>query len=283
MPIENIESLVLSPDTFQLYVNYIKDVTGISIGSNRINMVHGRFHKRIQELNLSSFESYLNYVKQDASEKSTFIDLITTNETQFFRTPRIWTYLIEVFLPRWHLENPKKIFMAWSAAASSGEEAHSLGIICQQFKEKHPDFTYQIVGTDISKEMVQLCQVGNYGDKSVNSFKKLRPENFVKFMRKISEEKYQTIEEIKSRIRFQQHNLFKPFAAKESFDLILLRNVLIYFVPADQEKVLSLIEINLSKNGMLIIGESESLTHIKSAFQYVEPLVYKKAIQDQAA
>lgn len=283
MSIESIESISLSPETFQLYVSFIRDLTGISIGGNRINMVQGRFRKRIQELGYKNFESYLNFAKENATEKTIFIDLITTNETQFFRTPRIWAYLSETFLPHWYSENRKKVFMAWSAAASSGEEAHSLGIICQQFKELNPDFTYQIVGTDISSEMIHLCQAGKYGDKSVNTFKTLKPESFVKFMRKIADDKYQIIPEIKSKIRFQQHNLFKPFIAKESFDLILLRNVLIYFNPTDQEKVLGLVENNLSEKGLLVIGESESLTHIKTAFQYIEPLVYKRVVQEQAA
>lgn len=283
MSIESIENIALTPETFQQYVSYIRDLTGISIGSNRINMVQGRFRKRIQELGQTSFETYLRFAKENASEKAVFIDLITTNETQFFRTPRIWNYLADSFLPQWYSENRKKVFMAWSAAASSGEEAHSLGIICQQFKEQHPDFLYQIIGTDISNEMVNLCQAGTYADKSVHSFKALKPEGFVKFMRKNSEDKYQTVPEIKARIRFQQHNLFKPFIAKESFDLILLRNVLIYFSPADQEKVLSLVENNLSERGLLVIGESESLTHIKTSFQYVEPLVYKKVAQEKVA
>jgi len=283
MSFEGIESILLSPETFQLYVSYIRDLTGISIGANRINMVQGRFRKRIQDLGHKSFENYLNFAKENVAEKTVFIDLITTNETQFFRTPRIWAYLSETFLPQWYNENRKKNFTVWSAAASSGEEAHSLGVICQQFKELHPDFTYQIIGTDISNEMIHLCQAATYGDKSISLFKTLKPEAFVKFMRKTSDDRYQPVPEIKSRIRFQQHNLFKPFMAKENFDLILLRNVLIYFTPADQEKVLGLVENNLSEKGLLMIGESESLTHIKTAFQYVEPLVYKKVVLDKVA
>lgn len=283
MSIEFAEIAGLSTETFQLYVEYIHELTGINIGANRINMVQGRFRKRIQELGQKSFENYLKYAKENHAEKTIFIDLITTNETQFFRTPRIWKYLSEIFLPQWYAENRGRVFTAWSAAASSGEEAHSLGVICQQFKEQHPDFLYKIIGTDISNEMVHLCQAGAYGEKSLQTFKTLKPECFVKFMRKLPDEKYETVSEIKSRIRFQQHNLFKTFITKDSFDLILIRNVLIYFSPGDQEKVLNLVETNLAPTGLLMIGESESLTHIKTGFQYVEPLIYKKLVQEKVA
>lgn len=275
--------IILSPETFGTYIDLIHKLTGIHIGASRINMVQGRFRKRIAETGQTSFEKYLDLVKKDDQEKLIFIDLITTNETQFFRTPRIWQYIEDIFLPQWHAVNPKSTFMAWSAAASSGEEAHSLGVLLQQFKEKNISFNYQIIGTDISQEMIQLSQEGIYSNKSVQAFKTSQPQKFNKYMRRLSGEKYQTISEIKSRIRFLQHNLFNPFTEKNKFDLVLIRNVLIYFTPIDQEKVLHLVTPHLSEQGILIVGESESLSHIQSNIHYIEPFIYGKNKKGKAA
>jgi len=267
--------VALSEKCFQDFLKLIHDLTGITIAQNRTSMVEGRLRKRIAALSLASYESYLKLVKEDRSEQVFFVDLVTTNETYFYRTPRIWDYLEQKFLPEWYAKNPKKVFTAWSAASSSGEEAHTLGVICQFFKEKNPNFLYQVVGTDISNEMVGLCQQGKYSGRSVESFKNLRPELFEKYMKPTADGMYQAVSEIKSRLRFSQHNLFRPLQIQDKFDLVLIRNVLIYFKGPDQERVISLIAPKISDDGILVIGESESLSHIQTSFKHQEPLIYK--------
>ena len=99
----------------------IHELTGITVATNRVSMVEGRLRKRVLLLKLESYEDYLKLVKQDKKEQVFFIDLVTTNETYFFRTPRIWDYLETKFLPEWFAKHPKQVFTAWSAAASSGD------------------------------------------------------------------------------------------------------------------------------------------------------------------
>lgn len=266
--------IILSEKCFGDFVKLIHELTGINIAMNRTSMIEARLRKRLVALSLPSYEAYLKLVQENRDERNQFIDLVTTNETYFFRTPRIWEYIEKKFLPNWLAAHPKKVFTAWSAASSSGEEAHSLGIICQAYKEKNPSFLYQITGTDISNEMVGLCRQGLYSGKSIDSFRKSRTDLFEKYMQKTKYDKYQVIPEIKSRLRFQQHNLFLPYKAEDHFDLILIRNVLIYFQGQDQEKVLSLLAPRLSKDGVLVIGESESLSYIDTSFKLIEPLIY---------
>lgn len=278
--IRNLDNF--SDECFGDFLKLIHHLTGITIANNRKAMVQGRIRKRIMTLLLDSYESYLALVKSESQEQVVFIDLITTNETYFFRTPRIWDYLEKVYLPNWYKSHPKQVFLVWSAAASSGEEAHSLGVTLQAFKDKNSDFVFQILGTDISKEMVTLCQKGIYGGRSIESFKNSRPEWFSKYMTKSEEGLYQVNPEIKARIRFQQHNLFKPLLSQDRFDLVLLRNVLIYFTATDQEKVLHTLFPRLADQGLLIIGESESLSHIQNSFKHVEPLIYTKSTGEAA-
>jgi len=124
---------------------------------------------------------------------------------------------------------------------------------------------------------VGLCQQGHYSGRSIESFKKARPELFEKHMTKANGEIFQVTPEIKSRLKFHKHNLFHSLQHKERFDLVLIRNVLIYFKGPDQEKVLSLIAPKMAEDGVMIIGESESLTHINTNFKPIEPLVYKQS------
>lgn len=267
--------VTLNEKCFNDFLILIHELTGITIAKNRTSMIEGRLRKRVTALQLNSYEEYLGLVQKDQNEQTQFIDLVTTNETYFFRTPRIWDFIEHKFLPAWFAQHPKQVFMAWSAAASSGAEAHSLGILCQDFKEKNPAFLYQIVGTDISHEMVGLCQEGHYSGRLIESFKNNKSQLFEKYMRNAKDGSYQVAPEIKNRLKFFQHNLFRPLQSQDRFDLILVRNVLIYFTGQDQEKVLSLIAPRLADDGVLIIGESESLSHIKTSYQSIEPLVYQ--------
>jgi chemotaxis protein methyltransferase CheR len=267
--------VVLNEKCFNDFLRLIHELTGITIAQSRTSMVEGRLRKRVKALGLPSYEAYLKLVREAKKEQTQFIDLITTNETYFFRTPRIWDYIENKFLPSWFAAHPKQVFNAWSAAASSGEEAFSLGVLCQAFKEKNPAFIYQIVGTDISEEMVNLCQQGRYSGKSIDVFKKSRSALFDKYMRPVGENAFEVLPEIKAKIRFQPHNLFRAYLGTERFDLVLIRNVFIYFSGEDQEKVLSLIVPRLVEDSALVIGESESLSHIHTPFKPIEPLIYR--------
>lgn len=266
--------MILQGKCFDDLLKLIHELTGVTIDPSRGSMVEGRLRKRLIALGLKTYEEYMKTVQDDMIERASFIDLITTHETYFYRTPRIWEYIEQKLLPEWHQKNPGVIFNAWSAAASSGEEARTLGMICQLFREKHPNFSYQILGTDISKGMVQRCEDGPYTGRSIESLKRSRPELFQKYMKKVHGDFYDVTAEIKSRLKFRQHNLFTRLPSVERFDLVLIRNVLIYFTGPDQEKVISLISPNLKSDSVVIIGESESLTHIKTNLQALEPLIY---------
>jgi len=267
---------LLNETIYQDCLGLIHELTGITVGPNRHSMIQGRLRRRMREVGILDFETYLKYVKKNESEKPFFIDLVTTNETYFFRTPRVWDYLSQEMIPEWHLKNPGQIFKVWSAACSSGEEAHSLAIVCEDFKEKNPSFQYQILATDISQEMVALASAGLYSGRSIESFREQRAALFQKYM-KPSEPggaQFHLSSAIRSRIQFRTHNLFQSLYPKEIFQLVLLRNVLIYFTREDQEKVLANLSGQLAPQARLIIGESESLAYMQCAFSFVMPLVY---------
>ncbi len=265
----------LSDECFVNYANAIQKITGISIRNNRKTMLVGRIRKRLNELEIDQYEEYLNIVTTDQKEKEKFINLITTNETYFYRTPRIWNFIESTFLKNCYLNNKDNTAKIWSAAASSGEEAYTLGIICQNFKSIHPKFKYEIIGTDISASIIKQAKQGIYKGRSIKQFKKLKPELFNSYMTGNDADGYQVAQNIRSNISFDIKNIFELQNLSESFDLILLRNVLIYFSKIDQIKAITNVMKHLTSNGYLIIGESESLSQLDVNVSPIEPLVYQ--------
>ena len=131
------------------------------------------------------------------------------------------------------------------------------------------------MGTDISSAVIEKAINGKYAGRSVKRFKEARWSLFQKYMIGSESIGYQVLPEIKKNIHFKEHNLLNVLSENQKFDLILLRNVLIYFSKIDKEKVLAKLCEKLSPNGYLIIGESESLNALNSNFESVFPLIYK--------
>lgn len=266
----------LDQNALEAIIEQIYSLSGITISTTRKAMVQGRLRKRIRELDLSSYTAYLDLVKTSQDEQIKFVDMLTTNETTFFRTPRIWNYLLNQYLPKWMKEHPGQTFKAWSAAASSGEEAHSLAILCLVFQNLNPNFKFQIFGSDISHQMIEKCKLGLFSDKAIQGLNRYDSSLYNKYIQKIDNDTFKISDKVKQHLTFKPHNLFATAPNTNHFDLVLVRNVLIYFKANDQEKVLQNLERSLVNDGVLVIGESESLSHIKTDFEHLEPLIYRK-------
>ena len=260
--------------SFTKYIRFIHENTGITIPENRRSMLISRIRKRLRKLRIPNYRSYLTLIKNSKEEKRFFINLITTNETYFYRTPRIWRYIEDEFLPK-QAATSSKVINIWSAAASTGEEAHTLGVLCQNFKDNNVNFRYKIMGSDISTSVIEKATEGKYLGRSIQRFKEARWPLFQKYMIGNETIGYQVLPQIKNNIHFTVHNLFHGLTENQKFDLILLRNVLIYFSKVDKEEVLKNLHRKLNPGGNLIIGESESLNSLHSNFESVAPLIYR--------
>lgn len=260
---------------FQLYLDYIHEKTGITIGKSRKTMVASRVRKRARELEISDYNIYLDMVKSDIKEQTLFIDAITTHETYFYRTPEVWQYLSESFVPNYCREYKQRDLKVWSAAASTGEEAYTIAIILSECKRVFPSLNFDILATDISDNVLKKAQSGIYSGHAIEKFRLTKPNLFKCYLKSNGKSQYRVIPELKSKVAFKTHNLFSFPQFEHKFDVIFLRNVLIYFNKEDQEKVLFNIHKCLSPQGILIIGESESLLHMSSSFEYLLPHIYK--------
>jgi chemotaxis protein methyltransferase CheR len=258
--------------------------TGITMTEKKWPLLQGRLRRRLQALSLASYRDYLAVLESRVDEAVHFIDLVTTNETSFFRTPRIWDYFCQQFLPKWHAAHAGKTLQVWSAAASSGEEAYSVAMLCEEFREKHPAFRYRILATDIAQCMVVAGTGGRYQGRSIDGLRRTRPAFFEKYFEPAGEG-FAVVPALRANVSFRQHHLYGRLAESGRIDLALLRNVLIYFDDGGQQTVVDQVYHALAPDGVLIVGESESLTRHRTGFGFEQPLIYRRmeAMHEQRA
>lgn len=265
----------LSDACFAEFVRFTHDLTGITIQANRKSMLVSRLRSRLRATNIPNFTEYLQLLESDRGELEHYVNAVTTNKTLFYRTPRVWTYLIETFIPAWIKAGHNRPMEIWSGASSTGEEIYTAGMVLEEFRKNHAGFDYRVVGTDISDRVVSIANQGIYNGRIIDMFRTASPDLFARHMIGNDAEGFRVVDDIQARIKFQRHNVFKPFQTRGKFDIVLLRNVLIYFTHEDQEKAVANAERSLRQDGLLVIGESETLSPLKTNFVSIAPLIYR--------
>lgn len=249
--------------------------TGITMSKSKRNLLEGRLRHRLKFHGLNDYSQYIDYLVANREEEQHFINAVTTNETSFFRTLRVWDYFQKEFLPFWHRDYSHMPLKIWSAAAATGEEAYTIAICCQEFQSKNQQFKYEITGTDIDTNVLAQAEKGIYKNVAIEELKNINKAFPDKYFGK-SDDAFQIANTIKNRVKFSYHNLLNPPPVKKFYDIIFLRNVLIYFEMKDQGLILNKIAESLIDGGTLIVGESESLSHLNTVFEFRQPLIYTK-------
>ena len=259
----------------QKIMDHVYRQSGISLDELTCNFVDTLLRRRLRALGISEPEAYIDYVDSHLEEVKHLIDAYTTNETSFFRTRSLWHYLETSLLPELAALNMPRTPSLWSAACSSGEEAYSLAMLSAEIFKATRSKPPRIYATDISTDMLQKAQDGIYSGRSIKRLNAAHPEMLETHFT-CQDDQYQVNEALRKQIRFSRHNLMEETGKRDTYDLVLLRNVLIYFKPADQMKIVSNIFSALRPGGVLAIGESESLAFYESNLEYVQPFVYRK-------
>ncbi|MEO1495102.1 MAG: protein-glutamate O-methyltransferase CheR [Pseudomonadota bacterium] len=278
MPSAKMETSLNDADFTKLRA-IIHKQTGITIAENRRSMLFSRLRRRLRETELNTFSDYISKVSSDPKEMQELTNQVTTNETYFYRTPRVWQHLREVTVPQFLSASTSRAMKIWSAAASTGEEGHTVGVVLEDVRQSNPGFDYTVLGTDISSRVLALAEDGLYVGRRVARFQQHDPELFSKYMVGNDTDGFRVLPEIKRRISFRLHNLLEPLKSAGPFDVVFLRNVLIYFVDADQEKILAHVYNQLRPDGTLIIGESETLKNLNCSFEQTAPLIYRPVLK----
>ncbi|MEM1135850.1 MAG: CheR family methyltransferase, partial [Bacteroidota bacterium] len=266
----------MSPETFAKASKLIESRLGIKMPVAKKVLLESRLQKRMRALNINSFEKYLfNTIVQSKNEFQTFIDIVTTNKTDFFREPLHFDYLKQVIQKEIEFKN---VFNFWSAGCSSGEEAYTLCIILEELKiELNKNFSYKILGTDISKSVLQRAEKGIYHQSFANG---ITPSILNRYFLKSKNDANNYVKikpNLSKNVSFKQLNFLDiDYNIPYQFDFIFYRNVGIYFNVELQGKVVEKITSSLKKGGYLFLGHSESLINMNLPYQQIKPTFYKK-------
>jgi chemotaxis protein methyltransferase CheR len=264
---------------FSQFKKLIYDLAGIDLAPSKKMLVAGRLSKRLRHYQLGTYSEYYKLVtgRDNPEERQIMVDLLTTNETYFYREPDHFHFLEQKILPAW---SERRTFRAWSAAASSGEEAYTIGMILM---EKLGEYrSWEVVGTDISQRMVEMAQNGHY---LMDTAKILPRPYLTRYCLKGVREQEGTFlidKKIRNRVKFIHANLNAELPNLGGpFDLIFLRNVLIYFNTATKQQVVKRVLRQLRSGGYCFIGHAESLMgmndeEILSGIYSIAPTIYRK-------
>lgn len=243
---------------------------GISLADSKQAMVGGRLSKRLRQLDLDSYEAYLGVVQRDPAERQTAIDLLTTNETHFFREQPHFDLLRQRILPSLASRRPLR---CWSAAASTGQEAYSLAML---LASELGHGQWEVVGTDISSRVVATAREGRYEMRLAEQIPREYLQTHCKRGVGGNEGYFVVSAALRQHVRFIQANLNASLPDIGQFDIALLRNVLIYFPAEVKREVVNRVLALLRPGGWLLVGHSESLGEIASGLRSIAPSVYQR-------
>jgi chemotaxis protein methyltransferase CheR len=274
----------MSDEMFRVVREFIYQLTGIYFQDNKKYLLEGRIGKRVQLLGLNSYEDDLQLIKygtRRTEELRHFYDAITINETFFFRNePQFEAFeqtLVPAILARRGSLTRQKL-RVWSAASSSGEEAHTIAMIyLEKLRTKYQGLELEVVGTDISYAVLETARKAVYREYSIRNM----PKHYLEKYFTVEDVRYLLRDEVKRLVRFDHMNLYEQTRMRQvtNVDVIFCCNVLIYFDTQSKIQVVSNLYNALNRGGYLFIGYAESLHGISTAFKlesFPKTVAYKK-------
>ncbi len=252
---------------FQMLAQIVRDQSGIVLTADKSYLVESRLRPVARKYNFVSVEALAESLRawRDAIKISDVVDAMTTNESFFFRDNYPFHALRERLLPRLAKARAEaRRLRIWSAAAASGQEAYSIAMLLREWSPALDGWAMEIVGTDISGEMIARARAGLYAQHEIERGLSLALRE--KYFQRCGD-KWQISEALRRMIRFERHNLLHDNAALGTFDVVFCRNVLIYFDLPTKARVLGTIARMIPGDGYLILGGAETILGITEAFK----------------
>jgi chemotaxis protein methyltransferase CheR len=278
------EFIEISDELFLRVGEMITERYGIKMPLVKKVMFQARLQRRLHELDIHSFDEYAARLfnnDNDSAEFDLLADFISTNKTEFFREKEHFHFLNGDILPEYLKNNTFNPFSQpkiWSAGCSSGQEAYSIGIQLEEFMRVNGvRFDYSILATDISGKMLKIAREAVYPMTQVEGMPVELKHRYFLRSKEVKDPKVRVIKEIRKNVKVGYMNLIDglyPFQLY--FDVIFLRNTMIYFDSTVQLKVLIKVLDSLKTGGYLFIGHSESLINLHLPIKSIAPSVYIK-------
>lgn len=229
----------------------------------RMSMLERRIQKRVYSTKNKNLDDYFEYLELHPNELENLFDVLTINVSSFFRNSLAFEFISKIIIPELYLDKTKEkdnSLRIWSAGCSFGEEPYSMAILINEFLEKEESLIQStIFATDIDKKALKRASLGSY---DVNSISEVKHGLLNKYFSK-GGDNYKIDSQIKNKVQFSfydlldKNHLVPPDSIFGGFDIVLCRNVLIYFEPEYQKIIFNKLYKSLNKNGTLILGEAE--------------------------
>jgi chemotaxis protein methyltransferase CheR len=284
-PLPSMDAMDLVTDAqLARYADIIYERTGVRVSPQKKNLLSNRLRRRLRSTGVKTFEEYYKYLKSLSPkdpEWDAFIQEITTHETYLFRDESQWKWFREEFLPHRATSVLKgealPSLRIWSAACSTGDEPYTLACCVAACLPEFHKWKIHILGTDIGLGALEQAKRGVFGTRAM----RLAPEDYRRrFFSKVKEEElWQARPVLTDMLSFRQHNLMEPLRER-AFDLVLLKNVLIYFSEASKTTVLHNIRAALSPGGLLVTGTAEGVADMLRDFQRLKPWLFRKPVPE---
>ena len=255
-------------DNYEWFKAEILKLTKIDLNFYKEKQMRRRIDTLVTKNGANSYEDYVALIKRDKALFEQFVNFLTINVSEFYRNPDQWKLMDENVIPKILANNNRQIKI-WSAACSTGDEPYSLAMA---FSKHVPLSNIKILATDIDKQVIQHAQVGLYNAKSIAGV----PEDMKKKYFTQVGASYKIADEIKKCVEFKEHNLLKDIYPKD-FDLILCRNVVIYFTDDAKDMIYQKFYESLKKKGVLFIGSTEQISNYKDiGFERLSSFYFQK-------
>lgn len=241
-------------DNYEWFKKEVYKLTGIDLNFYKEKQMRRRIDTLAKKNKTDSYEAYVQLLKSDKILFEQFINFLTINVSEFYRNPDQWKLMDETVIPKL-LREHKRPLRIWSAACSTGDEPYS---IAMAFSKHIPLSNIQILATDIDKQVLEQAQAGLYNEKSIAGV----PADLKrKYFTQVGNS-YKISDELKKCVTFKQHNLLKdPYP--HDYDMILCRNVVIYFTDEAKDEIYKKFYQTLGNHGVLFIGSTEQIINYK--------------------
>lgn len=265
---------------FERLTAFVYAETGIRLGAEKKTMLEGRLRKRLRDLHIDSYRHYCDYLfGADGlrNEKILFIDVVTTNKTDFFREPKHFDYMARQALPELAARSDGQPLLFWSAGCSSGEEPYTLAMVLSEYAEGRPGFRFRILATDISTKVLARAELGVYTTDSVEPVPQRMRHKYLLRSRERHSDRVRIVPELRRLVDFRRLNFMDAdYGIAARADGIFCRNVIIYFDRPTQEKILRKLTHHLKPGGYLFVGHSETLHDMALPLEPLGPALYRR-------
>lgn len=256
-------------NTYESFKSDILKMTEIDLNAYKEKQMKRRIDSLIAKHGVSGYDNFVRLLKNDHDMFEEFVNYLTINVSEFYRNPNQWGILENDILPKMLKESGKDLKI-WSAACSTGDEPYSLIMLLSKFM---PLEKAHVLATDIDNQVIEKAKAGLYNEKSLAGLPKAFRE---RFFSKVGEKNYAISPDVKKQVTFKQHNLLKD-TYPSSQDLIVCRNVMIYFTEEAKEEIYKKFHQALRPGGILFVGSTEQIINAtRIGFQSKYSFFYEK-------